>query len=391
MILNNPLLAGILDQHYDAILFLDPVSLDCVYYNYPACNLFNLNHERKTVFPFRQLFSDETSERRFMEAIQGEGGEILLDRFPLRRLPDQLVICGIKGKRLQVDGQNWLFCTFRDVSERIRLEERERVMQAQLIQANKMTSLGTMASGVAHEINNPNNYILSNAQMVSDVWSDLATLLEDQPCIDADTMLGGLNVAEAMNLVPKLLSGIIEGAGRINAIVSRMKKYARPVQQENRDKVNINRVVEFAVSMLEREIRKRTEHFSLELEENVPDFFGYEEQIEQVLINLIHNALQALRNSGAGVKVTTRRLDDRVEVSVADEGEGIPEETRSRIFEPFYTTKQEKGGTGLGLYISYEIVREHEGEMIVESETGKGTVMTLRFPVSDGGEQGTGT
>jgi len=391
MILNNPLLAGILDQHYDAILFLDPVSLDCVYYNYPACMLFNLDRERKAVFPFRQLFTDTQSEQLFMETIQGAGGEsILLDRFPLRKLPDQSVVCGIKGKRLRFDGHSWLFCTFRDVSERIRLEERERVMQAQLIHANKMTSLGTMASGVAHEINNPNNYILSNAQMVADVWNDLATLLADQSCIDPDTIVGGLNYGEALTLVPRLLSGIVEGAGRINAIVSRMKKYARPVQQENRDRVNLNRVVEFAVSMLEREIRKRTEHFSQELEENLPDFLGYEEQIEQVLINLIHNALQALHDVGAGVKVATRSFDDQVEVSVADEGVGIPEDARSRIFEPFFTTKQEKGGTGLGLYISYEIVREHGGEMRVESRLGKGTVMTLRFPIYEG-EQGTGT
>jgi len=237
-----------------------------------------------------------------------------------------------------------------------------------------------MASGIAHEINNPNNYILSNAQMVADVWDDLATLLGDQPDFDPDTILGGLSFCEARTLIPKLLYGIIEGAGRINAIVSRMKQYSRPLQQENKDSISVNRVVQFAVSMLEREIKKRTEHFELKLEKDLPDIMGYEEQLEQVLINLIHNALQALPDTNAKVTVSTRRVNDIIEVSVSDEGEGIPESRRSRIFEPFYTTKQQNGGTGLGLYISYGIVTEHGGQMEVDSQPGRGTTMTMRFP-----------
>lgn len=384
MILNNPLLTGILDQHYDAILFLDPATLDCVYFNQPARSLFNLGESRQAPFSFRDLFLDQLSAQRFGAALKGRGREhILLDRFPLKKLPDQTVTCGIKGKELTVDGQSWVFCTFRDVSERLRLEERERAMQAQLIHANKMTSLGTMASGIAHEINNPNNYILSNAQMVSEIWNDLATLLGEEPSFDPETVIGGLSFRESRELVPKLLYGIVEGSSRINAIVSRMKQYSRPLQQENKERVRINRVVDFAVSMLEREIKKRTDHFELQLEDNLPEFMGYEEQLEQVLINLIHNALQALPDKEAGVRVLTRQEGDFVEVRVSDDGEGIPEARLSRIFEPFYTTKQEKGGTGLGLYISYGIVREHGGEMRVNSRPGDGTTMVMRFPVYD--------
>lgn len=382
MILNNPLLAGILDQHYDAILFLDPESLDCVYFNQPARVLFNLQKSQETHFSFQDLILDQSSLHRFQDAVAGEGGDhFLLDRFPLKRLPDQSLICGLKGKRLHVDNQTWLFCTFRDVSERIRMEERERAIQAQLIHTNKMTSLGTMASGVAHEINNPNNYILSNAQMIADVWNDLALLLEDRPGFEADSVVGGLNLGEAMTLVPKLLSGIIEGSGRINAIVSRMKQYARPVQQQNKERLSLNRVVEFAVSMLEREIRKRTEHFSVDLEADLPEILGFEEQLEQVLINLINNALQALPSPNAKVDVATSRQGSMIQVSVSDEGVGIPDAIRSRIFEPFYTTKQDRGGTGLGLYISYGIVKEHGGELQIDSLPGRGTTMTLRFPV----------
>lgn len=379
---SNTLLASILDQHYDAILFLDPGTLTCVYHNQPARILFNLDIPPESPFSFGDLFPDEISKQRFTRFVSDESREhLLLDRFALKKAPDQAVMCGIKGKKLVIDGQSWLFCTFRDVSERLRMEERERAFQAQLIHANKMTSLGTMASGIAHEINNPNNFILSNAQIIADVWSDLSMLLGEDGCFDPDTVLGGLNFSEVQDLVPKLLKGIIEGAGRINTIVSRMKQYSRPVQQENKERVSLNRVVGFAVSMLEREIKKKTDHFESTLAENLPDISGYEEQLEQVLINLIHNALQALPDKHAAVRVSTRLNHNLVEVVVEDEGEGISDSAKARIFEPFYTTKQEKGGTGLGLYISYGIVKEHGGDLRVHSHPGEGTMMTLLFPI----------
>jgi signal transduction histidine kinase len=379
---NYKLLANILDQHYDAILFIDPQTLTCFYHNQPARILFNLDLNQDAPFAFETLFPDEMARQRFTGMVADQSGEhLLLDRFALKKAPDQVVMCGIKGKRLLIDGRSWLFCTFRDVSERIRMEERERAMQAQLIHANKMTSLGTMASGIAHEINNPNNFILSNAQIIADVWSDLIVLLEEEGGVDPDTVLGGLSYSEVMELVPKLLGGIIEGAGRINTIVSRMKQYSRPVQQENKDQVSLNRVVRFAVSMLEREIKKRTDRFETSLKEDLPEILGYEEQLEQVVINLIHNALQALPDRTGGVRVVTRQADGVIELAVTDDGIGISDGSKARIFEPFYTTKQERGGTGLGLYISYGIVREHGGDLIVQSRPGQGTTMTLRFPI----------
>lgn len=289
-------------------------------------------------------------------------------------------MCGIKGKRVHFGAQDLLFCTFRDISERLLQEERDRTIQTHLLQTNKMTSLGTMASGVAHEINNPNNYILTNAQMVADIWTDLSGLLSEQDCFDADSVVGGLTLDEATATIPKLLAGIIQGSRRINDIILRMKQFARPVQQQERQPVSLNRVVQFAVSMLERTISQKTERFSCHLAEGLPDILGFQEQLEQVVINLIHNALHALPDMNAAVRVTTVHNGDRVVLSVADEGVGIPDAVKTRIFEPFYTTKQDQGGTGLGLYISYGIVREHGGELTVLSCPGQGTTMTISLP-----------
>ena len=149
--------------------------------------------------------------------------------------------------------------------------------------------------------------------------------------------------------------------------------------------IDINDVIKFSINILNNQIKKFTNNFQLELGKNLPLPRGDSQQIEQVVINILQNALQALPDKSCRVQVTSRfnRKVNRVEIIIKDDGTGIKKETLSRITEPFFTTRRDSGGTGLGLYISYTIIKEHQGTLDVKSELGKGTEIVVGLPVSD--------
>ena len=277
----------------------------------------------------------------------------------------------------------FLIVLFEDITEKRELEEEARLLQSRLIQANKMTSLGTLVSGVAHEINNPNSFIMSNAELFADIWNDAAQVLVKQYSLNGDFPLGGLPYSEMNGKVPKLIQGMHEGTKRIKRIVDNLRNFARPDSTGMNGKVNINNVVHKAVSILDAHIKRYTDAFYINYEENLPCVTGSFQQIEQVVINLIINSLQALPDKKKEIRVSTY-FDDRdqfVIIKVKDEGAGMSGELLERITEPFFTTKLQEGGTGLGLSISYAIAREHKGLLGFQSRTGKGTTALLKLPV----------
>jgi len=276
----------------------------------------------------------------------------------------------------------FLIVLFEDITEKRELEEEARLLQSRLIQANKMTSLGTLVSGVAHEINNPNSFIMSNAELFTDIWNDAAQVLVKQYASKGDFPLGGLPYSEMNGKVPKLIQGMHEGTKRIKRIVDNLRNFARPDSAGMNGKVDINNVVHKAVSLLDAHIKRCTDAFYINYEENLPCVTGSSQQIEQIVINLIINSLQALPDKMKEIRVSTY-FDDRdqfVIIKVKDEGAGMSGELLERITEPFFTTKLEEGGTGLGLSISYVIAREHKGLLDFQSRTGKGTTALLKLP-----------
>ncbi len=271
----------------------------------------------------------------------------------------------------------------RDITIKVRMEEEAKLIHAKLIHANKMTSLGTLVSGVVHEINNPNTFIKSNARLLSKIWKSAEHILEEYYRKNGEFLLEGIPYSEVREYAPKLLKAIDEGSMRIQTIVDSLRDFVRPEKSSLDGKVNVNDIVNAARSVLSHQINNYTEKFELLCENNIPVIKGSSQQMEQVVINLIINSLQALPDKSCGVQVSTsfEKKSSSVIIQVKDEGIGIPSDIIECVTEPFFTTKADIGGTGLGLSISYSIIKEHNGSLEFESEPDRGTTAKVRLPM----------
>ena len=267
--------------------------------------------------------------------------------------------------------------------EKKQAEEKALVRQEQLFRAAKMVSLGTLVSGVAHEINNPVTSALLNTQTLRRVWEEVLPILDERSQRQGDFQVGGMTYAQIRERMPMLLSHIEDGTRRVRDIVTDLKDFARETPSERSDDIDVNAVVQKAVGLVSNLIKKSTNHFSVETTAHPPVFKGSAQRIEQVVINLVMNACQALADSDRAVRVRTGHNSDKnsVFIEVQDEGFGMPSEVLQRIKDPFFTTKRDDGGTGLGLAITDRIVRDHEGQLVFVSEKGKGTTVRVEFPV----------
>ncbi len=269
-----------------------------------------------------------------------------------------------------------------DITERKRAEELARLREQQLIQTDKMATLGILVSGVAHEINNPNNFILLNAKIFSRVWDDVMPIIEGYYKNHGDFALAGMPYTQAHEKIGQLISGMSQGSQRIQRIVQGLKDFARQDTGDMDQSVDINSVVEAAVLIVGNLIRKSTNQFSCEYGTKIPKIRGNIQQLEQVVINLITNACQALQDVGKGLSISTSYNDSsgKVVIEVRDEGIGISQENLKHVMDPFFTTNRSSGGTGLGLSISYNIVKAHGGDLNFASEPGRGTTVVLTLP-----------
>ncbi len=266
--------------------------------------------------------------------------------------------------------------------ERSRAEAKARMRQEQLFRAAKMVSLGTLVSGVAHEINNPVTSALLNTQTLRKVWQGVLPILDAQSREQGDFRVGGMTYNQIRERMPDLLAHIEEGTRRVRDIVTDLKDFARETPAERTDDIDLNQVVPKALGLVSNLIKKSTQAFSVDYAPGLPRFKGSAQRIEQVVINLVMNACQALADSAGAVRVRTGAAPDGggVFVEVRDEGQGMSAEALQRAKDPFFTTKRDGGGTGLGLAISDRIVRDHEGRMTFVSEPGKGTTVRVTFP-----------
>jgi polar amino acid transport system substrate-binding protein len=271
----------------------------------------------------------------------------------------------------------------RDITERKKAEDQAKLHQEQLMQASKMVALGTLVSGVAHEVNNPNNFIMLNSPILKEAWDNAMPILEKYYKENGDFILGGMKYTEMRENIPSLFAGISDGAKRIKHIVEELKNYVRDKSADLTQSVDINEVLRSAVSLLSNMIKKSTNHFSIEYGKNLPLLKGNFQRLEQVMINLVQNACQALPDAQKGIFITIQfdRKASNIVINVRDEGMGIPPETLLNITDPFFTTKHDSGGVGLGLSISSKIVEEHGGTLNFKSEIGAGTTAEITLPV----------
>lgn len=263
--------------------------------------------------------------------------------------------------------------------------------QGQLIQSEKMASIGQLSAGIAHEINNPVGFITSNLQTLSGYFKDLEKVLENisrnvkqsqdaalnQAC---QTILQQGQVDFIMEDTAALISESLEGSSRVMSIVKNLKDFSH-VDRSEWSYTNLEHCIESTLKIIHNEIK-----YNITLEKNyasdVPNVFCQPMQINQVLLNILVNASHAIKGEGK-ITITLRAADaDFVEIQIRDTGCGIPEENRERIFEPFFTTKPVGSGTGLGLSVSYGIIKKHHGRINVASEMGKGSEFTIRLPIN---------
>ncbi len=258
----------------------------------------------------------------------------------------------------------------------------KRNLEAQALHNARLASIGVLAAGVAHEINNPNNAIQFNASLVSRAWHDITPILREYFEEHGDFALGGLPFSEARENFPRLLSEITGNSDRIRRIVQNLKHMSRQDTGDLTQKVDIQQILEATVMILHNQIQKYTDDFTLEVPDGLPLVQGNSQQLEQVFLNTMLNALQALPDRNKGVHVAAAYDADEgvVRIVIRDAGCGISERDLGRLTEPFFTTRTDRGGTGLGLSISRSIIEKHGGSISFESAIGEGTKVTIIIP-----------
>jgi signal transduction histidine kinase len=276
--------------------------------------------------------------------------------------------------------------------DRMRLMRREseqmevaaRVAERQMMRADKMAALGQIIAGVAHEINNPNNFIFFNLPIMKRYMAEIEPLLARQ--LEAEPNLKILNMPYEAFIadVYKLLETMQHGSERITKIVAELKDYVHGGDEEKREPVQVEKLVEQVTALIGKQMSKMTKQFEVEVSADLPPIFVNPGKLEQVLINLLINAGHAADKDDSWVALRAKviRGDTTVvEITIEDNGSGIDEALVDKIFDPFFTTKERGVGTGLGLSISKKIVETYGGTLRLTSKAGEGSCFTLRLPV----------
>jgi len=263
-----------------------------------------------------------------------------------------------------------------------------KTTQSQILQQEKMASIGQLAAGVAHEINNPIGFITSNLNSLGKYVSRLTDFISIQKEVinsAADHSLKAevrekeksLKLDFILDDILKTIEESLDGTARVNQIVQSLKSFSR-TDDGKRVMADLNDCVDSAVNIVWNEIKYKA-NLKKELG-SIPPTVCSPNQLNQVFMNFLINAVHAIEHEGT-ITVRTWHEEGFVWASVSDTGCGIPDDIITRIFEPFFTTKEVGKGTGLGLSIAYDVIKRHEGDVWVESEPGKGTTFTFRIPV----------
>lgn len=259
-----------------------------------------------------------------------------------------------------------------------------KALENQAMETARLASIGVLAAGVAHEVNNPNNSIYFNANLVADAWHDIYPILVEYKEENGEFSMAGLPFSEMREKVPQSLQWIIDHTQRIKKIVANLKHFAKQDAGDLNSKVNILHTIDNVVSILTNQIQKYTNYFTLDLPGELSPVTGNAQQIEQVFVNIIMNALQSLQDKARKITISAVADDatNNIIVSICDEGVGIAADNLDSIIEPFFTTKSSAGGTGLGLSISHSIIKNHHGSIAFTANHDCGTTVCVSLPMS---------
>jgi signal transduction histidine kinase len=260
--------------------------------------------------------------------------------------------------------------------------------QEQVMQSEKLASIGQLAAGVAHEINNPIGYVNSNLSTLQRYISQLFSAIQSYEAALAGGAVGAAaaeSIRQKLDLdflagdVPQLLSESREGIDRVCKIVRDLKDFARKERSEDWVQADLHRGLDSTLNIIWNELKYKAQIVKTFGE--LPPVECLPSELNQVFMNVLMNAGQAIKDQGI-ITVTTSVAGDRVRIDVGDDGEGIPADVLPRVFDPFFTTKPVGSGTGLGLAISYGIVSKHHGTIEVSSTPGQGTLLRIELPIA---------
>jgi PAS domain S-box-containing protein len=269
-----------------------------------------------------------------------------------------------------------------------------KATQAQLIQSEKMASIGQLAAGIAHEINNPAGFIISNLDILNKYIGRITPIF--QRYVQLETSLAQYQIPELSHLtreikdlrdhsamdhiltdLPQIVSESLEGTHRIKKIVNDLRTFSHAEAIEPKYAF-VNDLLDFSLNLIWNEIKHKAE--VVKEYSDVPKLFCYPQQLRQVFLNILKNAVQAIEKRGK-IIIKTYEKNNNIFIEIIDTGCGIPEELQNRIFEPFFTLKEVGKGTGLGLSIVYGIIKKHKGDITVKSKIGEGTNFIIKLPI----------
>ena len=261
-----------------------------------------------------------------------------------------------------------------------------RLFERQLIQSEKMASLGIMVSSVAHEINNPNNFISFNIPILKNYLEEMVPILDQFAADCPDLEFCNMPYAEFREDIFKLMDNIKNGSARISSFVTNLREFSQSDADRLKKYVNFNSVVEKVIGMCGKKIKRTVRSIEIKVPPDLPQIFTAPHAIEQVLLNLLMNAAQAANKEDSRVILNVsigNTPREHLIIEIIDNGCGIDEHSKDRLFDPFYTTRMPDGGTGLGLYVCHNLIKGLDGRIEVESEPGKGSKFTVILPHKD--------
>lgn len=262
----------------------------------------------------------------------------------------------------------------------------EKMLRKQIVQTEKLSSLGFLVSGVAHEINNPNSFISFNIPILKEYLNEIIPIIDDYAKEHEHLELFGMTYPQFREDVLKLLDNIENGSRRINIAVSNLRGISRTKEKTHMDWINVKEVIEKSVSICRSKINRMVKSFEVSIPEEIPLIYTDSEAIETAVINLLINAAQAVDKDNSWIRLKVA-FDDSSQndliIDISDNGCGIEEKIKNHIFDPFFTTKSPSEGTGLGLTLCHNSIRELGGRIEVDSEAGKGSTFKVILPDND--------
>mgnify|MGYP006286847295 CR=1 FL=1 len=273
-----------------------------------------------------------------------------------------------------------------DITDRKRMADEARRQREQLYRADKMVSLGTLVSGVAHEINNPNSFIAFNIPILRDYLAELLPIVDAHAADRPDFAPFGMAYAELRRDLLRLLDNMEHGSSRIHSIVSGLRDFSRSRDESRAGWMNVRPVIRSVIAFCRGKIARMVSGFEIDVPETLPLLWAEPQALEQILINLLINAAQARNKSDGRVWLRVRpgAEPNLTAIEVIDNGVGMAPETVAKVFDPFFTTKPVGEGTGLGLYVCHNLVEGLGGRIEVDSRPGSGSTFRVLLPEAPG-------